>query len=65
VCHVDNCYADLSGLRDYHQRFKICDYHLKCIAVLREGQPQRFCQQCGRFHPVSEFDGVKRSCRTR
>jgi hypothetical protein len=24
---------------------------------------QRFCQQCGRFEPVSLFDGDKRSCR--
>ena len=25
----------------------------------------RFCQQCGRFQPLSEFDGDKRSCRVR
>jgi hypothetical protein len=24
---------------------------------------QRFCQQCGRFQPLSQFDGDKRSCR--
>jgi hypothetical protein len=24
---------------------------------------QRFCQQCGRFEPLSQFDGDKRSCR--
>lgn len=23
----------------------------------------RFCQQCGRFQPLAEFDGAKRSCR--
>jgi hypothetical protein len=34
-------------------------------SVLREGRPQRFCQQCGRFHPLEEFDGTKRSCRSR
>ena len=26
---------------------------------------QRFCQQCGRFHHLVEFDGEKRSCRAR
>ena len=30
-----------------------------------DGQLQRFCQQCGRFHPLSAFDGSKRSCRER
>ncbi|MEW5299088.1 MAG: hypothetical protein WDW36_002137 [Sanguina aurantia] len=65
VCHVDGCSADLSQLRDYHQRFKICDYHLKLSSIMRDGVPQRFCQQCGRFHPVEQFDGYKRSCRDR
>ena len=30
---------------------------------MKEGIPQRFCQQCGRFHHLDEFDGDKRSCR--
>jgi hypothetical protein len=29
VCQVEGCYADLKGLRDYHLRYKICEYHLK------------------------------------
>ncbi|GAX84352.1 hypothetical protein CEUSTIGMA_g11774.t1 [Chlamydomonas eustigma] len=65
VCHVDNCNADLTQLRDYHQRFKICDFHLKVSSIMKDGVPQRFCQQCGRFHLLSEFDGNKRSCRAR
>jgi hypothetical protein len=32
---------------------------------MKDGVPQRFCQQCGRFHLLSEFDGNKRSCRAR
>jgi hypothetical protein len=33
VCQVDGCNADLRGLRDYHLRYKICEYHLKvCCA---------------------------------
>ena len=23
----------------------------------------RFCQQCGRFQPLGEFEGLRRSCR--
>ena len=34
-------------------------------SIVREGKRQRFCQQCGRFHDMSEFDGDKRSCRAR
>jgi hypothetical protein len=29
---VEGCYADLKGLRDYHLRYKICEYHLKVSA---------------------------------
>ena len=25
----------------------------------------RFCQQCGRFHPIDEFDGLKKTCQRR
>jgi hypothetical protein len=25
--------------------------------------PQRFCQQCRRFHELEAFEGSKRSCR--
>ncbi|KXZ47614.1 hypothetical protein GPECTOR_34g773 [Gonium pectorale] len=63
TCHVEGCGASLVGLRDYYQRYKICEFHLKVNSVLKGGVPHRFCQQCGRFQPVSEFDGEKRSCR--
>ncbi|KAG2497584.1 hypothetical protein HYH03_004330 [Edaphochlamys debaryana] len=34
--------------------------------VLVEGDaPQRFCQQCCKFQDASDFDGVRRSCRTK
>eukprot|EP00775_Hariotina_reticulata_P011147 gene11147-11300_t len=65
VCQVEGCYADLKGLRDYHLRYKICEYHLKVSSIMRDGKPQRFCQQCGRFHLLTDFDGNKRSCRAR
>jgi len=31
--------------------------------IVHEGQVIRFCQQCGRFHLLAEFDGDRRSCR--
>jgi ankyrin repeat protein len=65
VCQVDGCDARLSGLKEYHQRYKICEFHLKVPSIVREGVKQRFCQQCGRFHDLASFDGDKRSCRAR
>ncbi|KAF8073156.1 SPL3 [Scenedesmus sp. PABB004] len=65
VCQVEGCGTDLRGLRDYHLRYKICEYHLKVSSIIRDGKQQRFCQQCGRFHLLSDFDGAKRSCRAR
>eukprot|EP00798_Chlamydomonas_sp_ICE-L_P009810 gene9810-7698_t len=65
VCQVDDCYQDLTGLRDYHVRYKICETHLKAPYIHKDGHPNRFCQQCGRFHHLEEFDGEKRSCRAR
>jgi hypothetical protein len=38
---------------------------LQVSSILRDGVHQRFCQQCGRFHPLQDFDGAKRSCRAR
>ncbi|GAB4815881.1 hypothetical protein N2152v2_002927 [Parachlorella kessleri] len=44
-------------------KFKIC---LKCAnmpALVINDQVVRFCQQCGRFHPLTDFDAERRSCR--
>lgn len=65
VCQVEGCSTDLAGLKEYHNRYKICEFHLKIPCIVREGTRQRFCQQCGRFHNIGEFDGDKRSCRAR
>ncbi|KAK9835951.1 hypothetical protein WJX81_000786 [Elliptochloris bilobata] len=64
-CQVEGCSGDLTTLKEYHQRYKICEYHLKVNSILCEGKRQRFCQQCGRFHDLASFDGDKRSCRAR
>ncbi|KAF8084996.1 hypothetical protein N665_0688s0017 [Sinapis alba] len=64
-CQVDNCMEDLSVAKDYHRRHKVCEVHSKATKALVGKQMQRFCQQCSRFHLLSEFDEGKRSCRRR
>jgi hypothetical protein len=65
MCQVDNCKEDLSSAKDYHRRHKVCEVHSKATRAPVANQMQRFCQQCSRFHPLSEFDEGKRSCRRR
>ncbi|XP_058073325.1 squamosa promoter-binding-like protein 15 isoform X2 [Magnolia sinica] len=65
MCQVDDCRGDLSNAKDYHRRHKVCEFHSKTTKALVGQQMQRFCQQCSRFHPLSEFDEGKRSCRRR
>ncbi|KAI9198244.1 hypothetical protein LWI28_012341 [Acer negundo] len=64
-CQVENCTADMSDAKRYHRRHKVCENHAKAPVVHLGGLQQRFCQQCSRFHEVSEFDEAKRSCRRR
>ncbi|AEC10798.1 squamosa promoter binding protein-like 1 [Arabidopsis thaliana] len=65
VCQVENCEADLSKVKDYHRRHKVCEMHSKATSATVGGILQRFCQQCSRFHLLQEFDEGKRSCRRR
>ncbi|MQM20362.1 hypothetical protein Taro_053380 [Colocasia esculenta] len=65
MCQVDDCKADLSNAKDYHRRHKVCEVHSKTTKAMVAKQMQRFCQQCSRFHILSEFDEGKRSCRRR
>ncbi|CAL5049073.1 unnamed protein product [Urochloa decumbens] len=64
-CQAEGCKADLSGAKHYHRRHKVCEYHAKASVVAAAGKQQRFCQQCSRFHVLTEFDEAKRSCRKR
>lgn len=57
---VDGCKKDLSVEKEYYQRYRICEEHLKLSSLLKDGLQQRFCQQCGRFHLLADFDGDKR-----
>uniref|UniRef100_A0A2N9FJB1 SBP-type domain-containing protein n=1 Tax=Fagus sylvatica TaxID=28930 RepID=A0A2N9FJB1_FAGSY len=64
-CQVEGCHVALINAKDYHRRHKVCEMHSKAPKVVVLGLEQRFCQQCSRFHAVSEFDESKRSCRRR
>ncbi|KAL2547207.1 Squamosa promoter-binding-like protein 2 [Forsythia ovata] len=64
-CQVEGCNIDLSTAKEYHRKHKVCDGHSKCPRVIVGGLERRFCQQCSRFHSLSEFDEKKRSCRRR
>ncbi|KAF3440053.1 hypothetical protein FNV43_RR18331 [Rhamnella rubrinervis] len=64
-CQAEGCSADLSHAKHYHRRHKVCEFHSKASTVIAAGLTQRFCQQCSRFHLLSEFDNGKRSCRKR
>uniref|UniRef100_A0A0A9F931 SBP-type domain-containing protein n=1 Tax=Arundo donax TaxID=35708 RepID=A0A0A9F931_ARUDO len=64
-CQVEGCHVALAGAKEYHRRHKVCEAHSKAPCVVVLGAEQRFCQQCSRFHVISEFDDAKRSCRRR
>ncbi|KAK4488534.1 hypothetical protein RD792_004298 [Penstemon davidsonii] len=64
-CQAEGCNADLTHAKHYHRRHKVCEFHSKAATVIAGGLTQRFCQQCSRFHLLSEFDNGKRSCRRR
>ena len=57
---VVGCNKDIRGEKEYYQRYRICEAHLKMGTLKKEGRLQRFCQQCGRFHCLEDFDGEKR-----
>ncbi|CAA3014437.1 squamosa promoter-binding 12 isoform X1 [Olea europaea subsp. europaea] len=64
-CQVEGCNLDLTLAKNYHRRHRICENHSKSPKVIVAGTERRFCQQCSRFHDLSEFDDKKRSCRRR
>lgn len=40
TCHVPGCAKSLTGLRDFHQRFQICDDHIKACPHPSASQPK-------------------------
>ncbi|KAL5207781.1 hypothetical protein ABZP36_032216 [Zizania latifolia] len=64
-CQVEGCNIDLSSAKTYHRKHRVCEAHSKDPKVTVAGLERRFCQQCSRFHALTEFDQKKRSCRRR
>ncbi|XP_052208013.1 squamosa promoter-binding-like protein 7 isoform X1 [Diospyros lotus] len=62
-CQVPGCEADIGELKGYHRRHRVCLRCANARSVVLDGQRKRYCQQCGKFHILSDFDEGKRSCR--
>ncbi|CAO2821924.1 unnamed protein product [Amaranthus hypochondriacus] len=62
-CQVPDCQADIRELKGYHRRHRVCLVCANASSVLLHGETKRYCQQCGKFHVLSDFDEGKRSCR--
>ncbi|GAB4851209.1 Squamosa promoter-binding-like protein [Ancistrocladus abbreviatus] len=62
-CQVPGCEADISQLKGYHRRHRVCLRCANATSVLLDGESKRYCQQCGKFHILLDFDEGKRSCR--
>ncbi|KFM28292.1 Squamosa promoter-binding-like protein 11 [Auxenochlorella protothecoides] len=62
-CQADGCSVNLSKLPFYYQRNHVCTEHNKCPSFRRQGEEVRYCQRCGVAHPLSDYDGDRRSCR--
>ncbi|CAL0309044.1 unnamed protein product [Lupinus luteus] len=62
-CQVPTCEADISELKGYHRRHRVCLRCANAATVLLRGEANRYCQQCGKFHILLDFDEGKRSCR--
>jgi len=60
---VDGCGIELINEKTYYKRYRICTAHCNMKSMVIQGRRQRFCQQCGRFHDVTEFEGSRKSCR--
>ncbi|XP_072984031.1 squamosa promoter-binding-like protein 9 isoform X2 [Typha latifolia] len=62
-CQVPGCEADIRELKGYHKRHRVCLRCANASSVVLDGEHKRYCQQCGKFHILPDFDEGKRSCR--
>ncbi len=58
ACGVVGCAEPL--VKAHHLRYRLCPAHKKCPAVLRRGEPQRWCGTCRCFHTLEAFSGSQR-----
>ncbi|EFN54653.1 hypothetical protein CHLNCDRAFT_135230 [Chlorella variabilis] len=65
VCQVEGCGVDLTGLRNFFRKQRICELHARADVVTdTAGRQLRFCQQCTRLEPLINFNAGRRSCKT-
>ncbi|KAL4420829.1 hypothetical protein ABPG75_010485 [Micractinium tetrahymenae] len=62
-CRVPGCRVELIDGEAFYRRYRVCKQHSMEATVQLAAGLARFCQQCARFHNVSEFDEQRRSCR--
>ncbi|KAH9621826.1 hypothetical protein KSS87_022152 [Heliosperma pusillum] len=62
-CQVPGCEVDITELKGYHRRHRVCLVCANSVSVLIDAELKRYCQQCGKFHLLPDFDEGKRSCR--
>ncbi|KAL2229810.1 UNVERIFIED_CONTAM: Squamosa promoter-binding-like protein 7 [Sesamum indicum] len=48
-CQVPGCEADITELKGYHKRHRVCLRCANASAVVLDGESKRYCQQCGKF----------------
>ncbi|GER50143.1 squamosa promoter-binding protein [Striga asiatica] len=46
-CQVPDCEADISELKGYHKRHRVCLRCANATTVMLDGESKRYCQQCG------------------
>lgn len=64
ICRVEGCTVILAEQKAFNLRVGVCSTHMQADSVAIDGVPNRFCQKCFKFHILSMFDGMKRSCRS-
>ncbi|PSC74567.1 hypothetical protein C2E20_2448 [Micractinium conductrix] len=60
-CRIQGCPEPL--VQNYNQTHRICATHRAALRIETDGGAWRFCQQCARLHPMSQFADDRRSCQ--
>jgi hypothetical protein len=47
-CQVPGCEVDISELKGYHRRHRVCLRCANATTVVLDGDVKRYCQQCGK-----------------
>ncbi|KAL4422735.1 hypothetical protein ABPG75_008932 [Micractinium tetrahymenae] len=60
-CRVPGCTEELT--LGYNKKYRVCVVHAQQQSLDLDHVTVRFCQQCGRFQKLEDFDQGRRSCR--